>query len=47
MDFTADHVGFVFVSYGLVAVVLLAFIGFIFWRDRKLAKQLQRLNEKS
>ncbi len=47
MDFSADHAGFVFVSYGLVAVALLLLIGFIFWRDRALAKQLQRLNEKS
>jgi heme exporter protein CcmD len=45
MDFSADHSGFVFVSYGLVALALFGLIGFVFWRDRKLAKQLKRLNE--
>ena len=46
MDFSAVHAGFVFASYSLVAVVLAGLIAFIFWQDRKLAKQLQRLNEK-
>ncbi len=45
MDFSAAHSGFVIVSYGLVALALFGLIGFVFWRDRKLVIQLQRLNE--
>lgn len=47
MDFSAAHAGFVIASYGLVVITLLGLIGFVFWRDHKLAKQLQRLNESS
>ncbi len=47
MDFSAAHSGFVIASYGLVALALFGLIGFVFWRDHKLAQQLHRVNKSS
>jgi heme exporter protein CcmD len=41
MDLAADHVGYVLVSYGVSAVVLLAMCLWIIARDRALARKLK------
>jgi heme exporter protein CcmD len=41
MDLSSPHLGFVAVSYGLFAVVLLALLGSAYWQGRQLKRQLQ------
>ena len=41
MDFSSPHLGFVVVSYGLFAVVLLGLLVHGLWRGNKLRRDLQ------
>lgn len=41
MDISSPHLGFVFVSYGLFAVVLLGLLVHGLWRGKKLRRELQ------
>ena len=41
MDLAAPHLGFVFVSYGLFAAVLLGLLCHGLWRGNKLRRDLQ------
>jgi hypothetical protein len=41
MDFSATHVGYVLVAYGLSGLLLIALSGGVIYRDRMLAKKLR------
>jgi heme exporter protein CcmD len=44
MDISAPHLGFVMLSYGLFAAVLLAVLCYAIWNGRKLKQELQNRN---
>ena len=41
MDFSSPHLGFIVVSYGLFAAVLLALLAYGLWRGRSLRHELK------
>jgi heme exporter protein CcmD len=47
MDFSAAHVGFVEVSYGLTGLFLLGLIIYVLGRDRVLARKVKLLKDKA
>jgi heme exporter protein CcmD len=44
MDFSAPHIDFVIIAYALSGVCLIGLLAYIFWRDRALAKAIQKMN---
>jgi heme exporter protein CcmD len=44
IDFSADHIGFVLASYGIVALVLIGLVVAVLNRSRDLKRQLAELN---